>query len=935
MKTFIQLVAEDIIKRYGADLRRVVIVFPNKRASLFMSRALARAAKKPVWAPRYETISELFEKLSPYSCADRMAAVCTLYNVYAGQMPRPESLDLFYGWGEIMLNDFDDIDKNLADAKKIFKNVASIKELDRSDFLTAEQEEALRRFFADFSLEDNSKVKERFLELWNKMHEIYCGLKSALQAKGMLYEGALYRDVVEHLDERLGGKAENTYAFVGFNALNKSEDRLLSYLQTNSRTLFYWDYDVMYMKEGNGFEAGAFIRQNMAKYPNALPESCFDNLSRPPKIEYIASATENAQARHIPQWLKTHLTKPEDNTAIVLCNESLLQPVLHSLPDAKSELKIRQANITMGFPMSNTPAFGFVNALLSLQTGYDRSLKRFNNEDLLIATSHPYYKYLKEDDVLAPHDNNKEILCYIRKLLEKAAQAIGQQTAKKHDSYGELYNEALYRAHEIATRFELLVEDGTLTVQPTTLRRLIRNVMSTTKIPFHGEPAAGVQVMGMLETRNLNFRHILVLSANEGLLPRTTKDTSFVPLPLRRAFGLSTPKQETTLYAYTFYRLLQRAEHVTLMYNISTEGGTAKEPSRFLRQLLAETNIEIKSYILQSGQSAATMHEIKAEKTAEVMEKLKNKYAATQKNSRPLSPSALNAYLDCPLKFFFQQIADIRKPDQTSNKPDAAMFGTIFHRAAELALKELARQDNTVRAADIKEFLDKGNAGLRRLVEKSFMENFFLNQPDAAHYNGQLIVVREVLTNYLRQLLKHDCRLNEFTLTGTEETHSRKIEVTSGSERLTIKVGGKIDRLDTVRQPDKTSGQETLALRVVDYKTGGSPQQAKEMREIITRSDKRPSYIFQIFLYAWVMTSCQNLPVTPALFFVNKAYKDDYDPRVKLNKVPVTDFGTIASDFESVLQETLAELFNPNIPFLQTETPKKCEHCDYKGLCRK
>ena len=931
MESFISLVSKDIIRRFGTDLRRLAVVFPNKRAGLFLNRELAAAAQRPVWAPRVFSISDLFHTLSPYIRADNMLAVCTLHSIYARLIPHPQSLDSFYGWGEIMLNDFDDIDKNLADAKGIFKNIAAIKEINAPNFLSPEQQEALKHFFSVFSPESNSQVKERFLELWNNMFEIYSELIMRLKHKGMLYEGALCRDVIEHLSERLNGKfAKTTYVFVGFNALSKVEYTLFTYAKRNLHALFYWDYDVMYTSPNSNLEAGTFIRQNLLDFPNALPPSCFNNLHNPPKIEYIASSSENAHARFIPQWLESHLTEPEDNTAIVLCNESLLQPVLHSLPNT-----IKKANITMGFPLSDTPAFSFVNALLSLQVdGYDRNLKRFKEQEKNILINHPYYLYLEEKDVFIPYTDNKELLLYVRKILENVAIAIEQNKTKKHDSYTELHNEALYRAHEIVTRFVTLVEEGTLTVQATTLRRLIRNVMKCIKIPFHGEPAVGLQVMGMLETRSLDFKSILVLSANEGMLPKATRETSFVPYPIRQAFGLTTTKQETAIYAYNFYRLLQRSDHVTLMYNIATEGGKANEPSRFLRQLQAETNFNIKNAILQSEQTVPAIQEMIAKKTPDIIEWLKNKYSADNPKARPLSPSALNAYIDCPLKFFYQQIVGIRKPDNAENKLDAALFGTIFHRAAELALHQLADANNVIKGAEIEKLLKSEDNKLTQFVEKSFLESYFGNTTETPHYNGQLIVAKEVMTNYLRQLLKHDSKLNEFILTGTEETHFRIVETASGNERIKIKIGGKIDRLDTV-MPNTLMGNNKPTLRVVDYKTGGSPQKAKSMEEIFTQAEKRPSYIFQIFLYSYVMESCQNLPVSPNLFFVNKAYDDDYVSTVVYNKIPVTDFEHISMDFEASLQKLLAELFNPCIPFRQTEFPKLCEYCDYKELCRK
>lgn len=937
METFIQLTAQNLIERFGANLRDVTVVFPNKRAGLFMNQQLAATAGRPVWAPRYRTISELFDQLSDFTRCDNILAVCELYRIYADIVPDAESLDRFYGWGEIMLADFDDIDKHLADAHKLFSNIQSIKELDDSTFLTPGQEEALKRFFEGFSIESNSRLKEKFLALWNRMDAIYTSFNARLREKGLLYEGALYKDVVEHLDERLERiPREMTYVFVGFNVLNDVEKKLFRHLQEQERAVFYWDYDRLYTHENSRFEAGVFIRQNLKDFPNALPESCYDNLRQPPQIEFIATTSENAQARYIPQWLDNHLTAPEQDTAIVLCNESLLQPVLHSLPDAEAPHPVKHTNITMGFPMTDTPVYSFINGLLSLQTdGYDNERHCFRPEAERIVRSHPYALLLPDEEVFTPHTANQALLSYIRNLLEKLAAVFGAETEKANDVYRQLYHEALYRSHQIISRFIGLTEDHTLEVHSSTLRRLLRTVLGGTTIPFHGEPAVGLQVMGVLETRNLNFKNILMLSVNEGMLPKAVSDTSFIPYHLREVFGLTTIQHKIAVYAFYFYRLLQRTEHITFMYNTATEGMNKNEMSRFLRQLLAETDFPVDMKILQSGQAVPSVEVLQAEKTPEILNRMIQTYGGNHPGSRPLSPSALNAYIDCPLKFYYQQVARIRPPKELQNGVDGALFGTIFHEAAELIYKKLTERNPVIRRQDIEKLLEGGETALLPFVEASFLKNFFENRQDTVFYNGQLLVARKVMTSYLRQLLTHDSHMEQFVLQEMEQEHKRSVTLTSDERTIQINVGGKIDRMDCVMLTDPTTGTDIETLRIVDYKTGGNPETATTMEQLVQPSERRPSYIFQIFLYAWVMTAEQKRPVSPALFFVHKSNAEDYDPTVAFNREKVTDFSILQNDFQAMLQTVLAELFNPEIPFRQTAIPKICTFCDYKTLCGK
>ena len=938
METFIQLTAQDIIRRFGTNLRDITVVFPNKRAGLFMNQQLAAAADRPVWAPRYSTISELFDSLSDFTRCDDIQAVCELHAAYSRLVPDAEPLDQFYGWGEIMLADFDDIDKHLADARQLFSNIYSIKELDDNRFITPGQEEALKHFFEGFSLEGNSRLKEKFLSLWNRLGEIYTTFNKQLKREGFLYEGALYRDVAEHLEERMTRlPEEKTYVFVGFNVLNDVEKQLFRHLQNAGKALFYWDYDLMYCREDSRFEAGIFIRQNLKDFPNALPEELYDNLSRrPPRIDFIATTSENAQARYIPQWLDTYLTHPEQDTAIVLCNESLLQPVLHSLPDDSSPHPVNRANVTMGFPMTDTPVYGLVNALLILQTdGYDRERHTFRTEQANIVRNHPYAAFIPEEEIFCAHTESHALLAYLRTMLEHLTRFFANQEPHSSDVYQQLNHEALFRAYQIVCRFIRLTEEHRLDVQPNTLKRLLRNVLGATTIPFHGEPAVGLQVMGLLETRNLNFRHILMLSVNEGMLPKSVSNTSFIPYHLREAFGLTTIRHKIAVYAFYFYRLLQRTEHITFVYNTATNGMNRNEMSRFLRQLLAETDFPIATRILQSGQSIPATGDMEVRKTPEILEILYRNYASGQPGSRPLSPSALNAYIDCPLKFFYQQIAKIRCPQNPQDGMDGALFGTIFHDAAERAYQKLAERNPLIRRQDINRLLDAGETGLLPFVDASFLHNFFEDHPENVFYNGQLLVARKVMASYLRQLLAHDSRREHLVLKEMEQEHRHSIEVASGTKVLHIDIGGKIDRIDTVMLPDTTTGQPVETLRIVDYKTGGNPETASNMEQLITTSERRPSYIFQIFLYAYVVAGEQRRPVSPALFFVHKSHAEDYDPTVRFNKECVTDFGKLKEDFGKALRQVLNELFDPEIPFRQTSEPKLCAYCDYKQLCGK
>lgn len=391
MDTFLKQVAHDLYTKTNGDFAHLAVVFPNKRASLFFNEYLAQEADRPIWSPAYVSISELFRQSSSLQVGDPIKLVCDLYRVFREATGSKETLDDFYFWGEMLISDFDDADKNLADTDALFSNLRDLNALaDDYDFLEEGQKEAISQFFHNFSIHQVTELKQRFISLWNVLGEVYTHYKQLLREQGIAYEGMLYREVIDRLD--VGTLPYQRYVFVGFNVLNKVEQELFHRLNEAGKALFYWDYDNFYL-EKTPHEAGEFIRRNLRNFPSELPASAFNNLNRPKEITYIESPTENGQARYLPQWIRTNLTEDEKETAVVLCNESMLQPVLHSLPENVSHL-----NITMGFPLSQTPAYSFVNALMELHTaGYNPNNGRYRFDEVISVLRHPYTRQLSPE----------------------------------------------------------------------------------------------------------------------------------------------------------------------------------------------------------------------------------------------------------------------------------------------------------------------------------------------------------------------------------------------------------------------------------------------------------------------------------------------------------------------------------------------------------
>ena len=883
MKTFLEYVAEDIIRKYGTDLSRLVVVFPNKRASLFLNEALVRLAGRPVWSPAYITISQLFRSQSELTVADPIKLVCDLHRSYVEVTGFDETLDHFYGWGQLLLTDFDDIDKHMAPADKVFANLRDYREFDDVSYLSEEQRDVIRKFFSNFTDDHNTLLKERFLRLWSRMGDIYHNFNRRLADQHLAYEGALYRQVAEQLQKSpFWGDSGGLYLFVGFNMLQTVEQRLFAYLKAEGKARFYWDFDHYYMRA----EACHFISQYLSDFPNELPvddDNIYRNYQRPKQITFAAAPTEDIQARYISQWLQDVPERISDGrrTAIVLSNEALLPTVVHCLPAA-----VESVNITTGYPLQQTYVASLVERLIR---------------------QHPL----------------SEVISRITQLAKEPETADSPFKA-----------EACFRTYTLLTRLQNLIDSGDLRVDAITLQRLVGQLILQTSIPFHGEPAVGIQVMGVLETRNLDFDHLLLLSTNEGNMPRGITDSSFIPYSLRHAFGLTTADHKSAIYAYYFYRLLSRATDVTIAYSNATVDGQSSEMSRYMLQLTVEdTCHKIAHRTLQAGQSVRLRRPQTVEKSPAVVDTLRRRFA-----SSILSPTAVNRYMRCPLMFYFCYVEGLREPDDTEDGViDNRVFGNIFHNAAQILYEQLKQRNPHIVASDLDELL-KTKVDIERAVDQAFTDEFDGDVPQG----GMAVINREVIIHYLRQLVEVDRRLAPFTILELEHDVAQSLPVPSAG--MTVKAGGRVDRLDRVSFGD---GEQ---IRVIDYKTS-----ARRLKAIKTIDDifdpaklaDHTDYYLQTLLYARIVSKSQHvrraaapsqpsqpLPVAPALLFIQHAGTDDYNPVLKLGNDYIDDVATPDGDrFVKLFVEKVNEIFDPSRPFVPTADTSHCKTCPYAHLC--
>ena len=999
MKAFLKIVAKDMLEKYGTDMSDIAVVFPNKRASLFLNSYLAQLARKPIWTPTYITISDLFRRHTDLKVADPIKSICDLHKTFVKCTGIDETLDHFYGWGQLLLSDFDDVDKNMVDAKQIFANLSDIHELDDVSYLTDYQKQMIKKFFSNFSDDHNSELKKRFLQLWCHFYDIYVEFNKRLAQQGLAYEGALYRNVANN--ENIAFRHKK-YLFVGFNMMQKVELNLCDRLMKQGKAAFYWDYDQYYM-DGNN-EAGHYIRQFLPYYPNELADypqqEIYNNMTKNKDITYISAPTENIQARYVNTWLKENgRYKMGRNVAIVLSDESLLQSVIHSLPP-----EVGSVNITIGYPLQQTPFYSLIQQLIQLQgIGHPKFSDTYRLHYVLIALRHPYTRYIsekytdlqnklneqkrfypsreflsmdgdeglsllfrdlegtnapkgtdkeretdKEKDTASQDEYNKKLITYLLDVL----RTIGIHAKKLEDP---LFHESLYRTYTLLNRLQDLIMAGDLQVDIITLERLIQQLIQTTSIPFHGEPAEGIQVMGVLETRNLDFDHILVLSCNEGKLPKGVNDSSFIPFTLRNAYGLTTVENKVAIFAYYFHSMLQRAHDITLTYNNATEDGQSGEMSRFMLQMMVESQHSIKRRTLTAGQKPLRPAYNEEQKTDEVM--------AVLDDVKMITPTFLNTYQRCQKQFYYKYVKGLLEPDEIDeDEIDNKIFGNIFHRAAELFYYTFASKEDiavddrgkqrlihpiVISAGDLDNAL-KDSSLVYRLVDQAFREELFKVSSSDYHpkYNGLQLINKEVIASYLRQLITIDRRQAPFTIIGMEIVVSTTLGVATARGEKLFRIGGFIDRLDAVAANGNPSAGGNLAerIRVIDYKTGrAQATHPKDIDEVFGTTpqamNKHSDYYLQAILYSLIIKNDRRFnpaqePVSPGLLFIQNAGSEDYDPTLKLGKELLSDVAPLEAEFTEHLRSLLADIYNPAVPLKPTEDKKRCIYCPYAALCK-
>ncbi len=920
MVPFLKQVAKHYNDRAG-DISRLCFVFPNRRALRFfehyLGQEIAASGRGPAVSPQLFTMNDFFYHATGEKPSDRIPLLLELYACYKALYPGCEPLDDFIFWGDALLGDFDDIDKYLVDPERIFTNVSEFREIqDDYSYLSDAQREAVKRFVDHFR--SPGTIKEGFLRIWRLLLPLYRSFREALKAQGLSYEGMVYRELAERLETEsaasLAGERfpwSDRFVFVGLNALNECEKTLLRRMHRAQLCEFCWDFRSEFIRNSDN-KSSFFLGDFVAEFPNAfepdpegLPQTEFNVLSVPGGI---------AQAKQLPEILSRCTPTPGIETAVVLPDENLLIPVLNTLPEHISKL-----NVTMGYPIGGSQMWALLTDLASLQLhlrSKDGGWLFYHRQVWALASNSIVKSVLTEEGKAMLEKARKDRKYYIpeadlkgdpvlealfRPVVMKAeadpAQVrslcrwmqdvlatVAPMLRELPDMQLELdFAKVCYEALERLSRHDL-------ELLPQSFFRLLGQVLGAATVPFEGEPLEGLQIMGPLELRAMDFDNLVILSCNEGVFPRRSVSASFIPPELRKGFCLPTYEYQDAVWAYYFYRMIQRCSRVWMVYDSRTEGLKGGEPSRYLRQLEMHFGVRF-NHFESRPQLGQVPEDMDIPKTAEDLEAL---------HAGNLSASSVKDYLQCPVRFYYARVKGLKAEKEVSESLDAGMLGNVLHKTME----ELYPVGTVVDAAFV-EALKKDTGRIQAIVNEKICEEL-----RTIEVSGRNLVLSDIVCNYVGAILGADLqrvgREGPFTVAGTEK-------------KVTLPIGGYnfkgyIDRLDRL---------STGRLRVVDYKTG------RVAAEDLDFDDKgnMPQIGLQLWLYKRMLA-----PRVPGKEIDGAIYQ----PAALIGGggIYLTELDAAFCDrMQAALDNVLAEISDLSEPWQRTTDYKRCEYCDFRAIC--
>lgn len=950
MKSFLKNLAKYHLDNYKDELSEFCFVFPSRRACHFFKSELSSLTTEPVWSPSIITISDFFKLYNNTPVSDNITLIFKLHKVYQEVMSSDISIDEFLNFGDIFLNDFNDIDNYMVDAQTLMSNIHDLKELENDySYLSEEQIKVIEKFWDSFNSSSLSTHQEGFLDLWKKMPKLYSKFRALLTSEGIAYQGMVARQIAESIEkEKFIENKFTKVVFAGFNALNKCEKKIFDQLYKQDSATFFWDYPEWILPTSSSdeefqHEAYRFMAYNLEKLPSPKDwdnQFCNDF----PDITISTATNELEQASITYDYLKNIDTKNtvSEKTGVILADETLLLPTLYSIPKEYESI-----NITLGYPIKNTPAFALIDALLSLQKS-TRVTKEgkiwFYHRDVISILRHQYFNLIlenrghksitniikakqiyipssvfEEDEILKAIfkkvANTQELEDYLYNIL----LLIYKKISEKEDT--KLEQEFVFYLYTSIKRLSDILSNLEQKPAPETWQSLFKKLIVKQSVPFKGEPLKGLQVMGILESRAIDFENLIILGLAEGIFPKATPPMTFIPFNLRKGYELPTIDNQDSIFAYYFYRLIHRAKNIKLVYASNKALTEESEMSRFLQQLYYEYPGKITIQNTKQEINIQNIRPLKAEKDENVLEVLKE----WTKEERPLSPSALSEYLQCPLKFYYKYVAKIKETDELDEDLNARTFGNIFHEVIQRIYEPFIGK--TINNDEIEPII-KDTEEIRNKIQTAFDKEFRTDKSTRKLYSdlqGKNSLVFEVIFKYIVHFLKIEKARVPFTIIKLEESEKTDYQLNDGR---TIYIGGKIDRVEL----------DNGKLTIYDYKTGNAENNFSKIEELFNQKNHgKKRAIFQTLLYSMVMNRSghSNDIIYPSIIPLRDIFKsENFD--ILFGKITANYSETeITEPFEEQLSEKLNELFNPQIPFIQTDILENCKHCNFKEHCLK
>lgn len=975
-------VAHSLYGRHGENFSSLALLFPSRRARLFFAEELAVLCDRPLWEPEWLSLDKLMEELADLHVGDRLRLITELYRVYSHH--HQEEFDHFYYWGERLIADFDMVDKYRVDADMLFCNIADLKALEADlSYLSEEQRRIINHFWQGvLNKSADSKERQHFLRIWNSLGPIYHEYRKRLEELGFAYSGMVQRRAADRLQRGEASlSAGRQYVVAGFNALSECEKLLFDHLK-NLGAEFYWDYDNYYVTSEEQ-EAGMFLRENRRRYPEPLGKISHDNMPKSKQIEVVSTASDAVQCKSVARLLDTFRNYDEKGnvlpldrrTAIVLTDENLLVPLLYALTPRKKEgstavqgelfgfpsdgrsskepVALDRVNVTMGFPLKQSVAYTFVERLIELQAHGRRHRESyaFYHADVLGLMTHPYLEGKENSELAAlcaeivadrrvtislevlarnellssifrPVVSWRDFSDYLLRILSLVGCENFAPSENEQDQQKQQRAFLMLLSEEI-TKLRNSLDQCDIELSISTYTSLLRRHLQSVRVPYSGEPLDGIQVMGILETRNLDFDQVILLSMTDDNFPGVLDSgASYIPYNLRAAYHLPTPEHHEGVFSYYFYRLIQRARRVVLCYCSHADDKTTGEPSRYIRQLAYESNFPISYSEVGVDVNLPDQKPIEVAKVGSVRERLER--YLQRENPAKISPTAFARYLTCPLKFYFASIAHLEEKEEISDDVDNPLFGTILHASMQEIYQPLLNR--LVQQKELAELMRSGEVE-RRVSDVINREILHDPQADDHDYSGNLLLVRDIVVRYIRQgILPYDAANDGFTIEGLE--CGVEANFCFDGER-TVHLAGQADRID--RMNDGT-------LRVVDYKTGRVHLVFNGLDDLfLTKNRGENANLFQTLLYSLMLWIDRKEDALPALYYVREINRKEFSPYLvdkSLSEKRIS-YLTCREGFEHRMREKLSELFDYNTPFRPCEDVEQCTYCDFKTICRR